>query len=127
MKPAIFESLSSPFPAETDPAVEVWLAEAGVRWRSGGGTYFVPGPQEHVTIGGPVAVSDAVDVRLEQGTPAAALTPLVPQVRADLNARRVDAVLAGPGPHHDEVVRWWTALLGPPRSAGGVELWPLTS
>lgn len=116
----------SPYPAETDPAVEVWLAEAGDRWRSGGGTYFVPGAGGRVTIGGPVAVSDAVDVRMEQGTPAAALAPLAPQVRADLAARHVDAVLVGPGPHHDEVVRWWTALLGPSRSAGGVELWPVT-
>ena len=117
----------SPYPSQTDPPVEVWLAEAGARWRSAGGAFVVPDAAGRVTLGGPVPVSDAVDVRIEQGTPAAALAPLVPQVRADLAARRVDAVLAGPGPHHDEVVRWWTALLGPPHSAGGVELWPVTS
>ena len=116
----------SPYPSEADPPVEVWLAEAGARWRSGGGTYFVPGPQGRVTIGGPVAPADAIDVRLEEGITAAALAPLRDVVRADLRARHVDAVLAGPGAHRDEVRRWWTALLGPPRSAGGVDLWAIS-
>ena len=115
----------SPYPSEADPPVEVWLAEAGDRWRSAGGTYFVPGRAGHVTIGGPVPVADAVDVRLEQGVAATALVPLRGQVVADLQDRHVRAVIAGPGPHRDQVVRWWTTLLGPSRPVGGVDLWTI--
>ncbi|GAC1312442.1 MAG: hypothetical protein NVSMB12_02450 [Acidimicrobiales bacterium] len=116
----------SPYPSQANPAIEVWLAEAGARWRSGGGAYVVPDGGRRVTIGGPVAVADAVDIRLAEGVPAAALAPLRAQVRADLGVRHVDAVIVGPGTHRDEVIRWWTDLLGPPRSTGGVELWPIS-
>jgi len=112
----------SPYASERDPEVEVWLAVAGDRWRTAGGTYFVPAPSGRVTIGGAARPADVIDAAMEAGhLTAAAARAHAQAVAASLVG--VAAVLAGPGPHADQVVAWWTALLGPPRTVGGVEVW----
>ncbi|HEY2429038.1 MAG TPA: hypothetical protein VGI06_08920, partial [Acidimicrobiales bacterium] len=116
----------SPYPSERDPEVEVWLSVAGDRWRTSGGTYFVPGPRGRVTIGGHARPDDVVDAALEAGLlTAAAARAAAGAVRASLAG--ISAVVAGPGPHADEVVAYWTALLGPPHPVGGVDVWPVPS
>jgi len=114
----------SPYPSVTDPEVEVWLAEAGDRWLSAGGTYFVPDARGRVTIGGPPEVAAVVDSDLEAGSrTASSLAPLEGVVTTELRRDRVAAVLVGPGPHRDQVVGWWTGLLGPPAQVGGLQIW----
>ena len=113
----------SPYPSEADPEVEVWLAAAGARWKSAGGTYFVPRPDGRVTIGGAVPLSAVIDSRIEQGSNAASLVPLREATIQELRRDHVDAVLAGPGPHRDEVTAWWSSVLGPPADTGNVSVW----
>jgi len=104
----------------------MWLAVAGARWASAGGTYFVPDRQGRVTIGGPAPASAVVDTRLESGEGPDVLAPLAPTVRAELAASGARAVLVGPMAHAEQVVAWWTATLGrPPRLIGGVDVWNL--
>ena len=115
----------APYPGEAHPEVEMWLAVAGDRWRSAGGTYFVPTPSGTVTIGGPVPASGAVEVRLERGESAASLEPLRAPVLMQLLTDQVGAVVVGPVPHRDQVLTWWSGLLGRPRQVGGVAVWIL--
>lgn len=113
----------SPYPAEADPEVEIWLAIAGDRWKSAGGTYFVPGADGRVTIGGPVPLSGVINGRIGEGSDPASLAPLRERVTQELRRDRVVAVLAGPGPHRDEVIAWWSGSLGAPDDIGGVRVW----
>jgi hypothetical protein len=116
----------SPYPSVHDPQVEVWLAVAGDRWRTAGGTYFVPAAGGRVTIGGPARAADVLDAALESGQrTVASLAPVARALRASLLAEGVGAVVVGPGPNQARVLGWWELVLGPPRAVGGVHVWLL--
>lgn len=110
--------LVGPYPAVTQPQVEMWLAAAGDRWRSQGGAYFVPGPDGRVTIGGRAPLTAVIETRIERGGRAAPAE--APMVLAQLAEDRVDAVVIGPMANRAQVLAFWSGLLGPPRVVGGV-------
>jgi hypothetical protein len=117
----------SPYPSQSEPQIEVWLAAAGDRWRTSGGTYLVPGRQGRVTLGGTATAADVVDATIANG----AATPVELEgdrtiVRAELARDRVAAVLVGPGPRQALVADWWRALLGAPAVVGDVDVWRLS-
>jgi hypothetical protein len=107
-----------PYPAVSKPQAQMWLAVAGARWRSAGGAYFVPDAAGKVTIGGTAPASAVVETGLEAGIvpPRSERPTVVLQLIRD----RVEAVVIGPVSHRDVVLRWWSQLLGPPRTEGGV-------
>jgi hypothetical protein len=76
-----------------------------------------------VTIGGRARAADVVDAAIEGGRPAGSFRGEGPAVVAAMRREGVAAVLAGPGPHEDQVVLWWTSVLGRPRTVGGVDVW----
>jgi hypothetical protein len=114
----------SPYPSSSDPEVEVWLAVAGDRWRSSGGTYFVPGRGGRVTVGGPALEADVIDALIGGGARTlTSLTTLRPAVLASIRADGIGAVIVGPSPRWWVVAAWWTSVLGRGRVVGGVEVW----
>ena len=113
----------SPYPSERDPQIEVWLAAAGARWSSAGGTYFVPDEAGKVTIGGPARPADVIDAAIEAGRPAASFPGVGPAILASLRQEGVSAVLVGPGPGEGQVLAWWRSVLGSGRAVGGIEVW----
>ena len=109
-----------PYPGVAHPEVEMWLAVAGARWRSAGGSYFVPDATGHITIGGPAPLPDVIEASLEQGLPAAVFEPQRQELLGVLAHDHFAAVLIGRVPHREVALKWWTGLLGPPREIDGV-------
>ena len=101
----------------------MWLAAAGARWRSAGGSYFVPDPTGHITIGGPAPLPEVIEASLEQGLPPAVFEPQRQELLDVLAHDRFSAVLIGAVPHRDASLRWWTSLLGPPKEIDGIAVY----
>jgi hypothetical protein len=109
-----------------DDLPQVWQAVSGMAFKTQLGMLYAPGP------GGQQAGAemDALGTELhnvgELGAPApAALAPSVRETYlGDMRAHDVTAVLVGPSPGQDQVVRLMIELLGRPgTSTGGVVVW----
>ena len=104
-------------------AVQLWQAEAGLRFRMSGGYMLVPDAHGHASfavIPGPTA---ATAIQIEDGLRTSG--PLdVRRVRADLSARRVSTVIVGPMAHQDDVLQLFRDALGAqPVFTNGVAVW----
>ena len=105
------------------PWVQLWQAEAGMRFRMEGGYLLVPGPHGHASFSGPLGPAaetvTAIEVGVASASPAAAAS-----VTMDLRDQRVSTVIVGPMAHRDEVVTLFSqALHSEPIETEGVDVW----
>jgi len=103
------------------PWVQLWQAEAGMRFRMEGGYLLVPDAHGHASFSSPLSPAATTVTAIELGA-----TPPFPDaaVASDLRARRVSTVIVGPMAHREQVVALFTRLLGAaPAQTGGVDVW----
>jgi hypothetical protein len=105
------------------PWVQLWQAEAGLRFRMEGGYLLVPDAHGRASFSGPLSPAAAVVTAIETGAqPLTAVS--VQTVAADLRALEVSTVIVGPMAHRDEVVELFRRTLrADPRPTGGVDVW----
>jgi hypothetical protein len=105
------------------PWVQLWQAEAGMRFRMEGGYLLVPGPHGRASFSGPLSPAAATVTAIETGAqPLTAAS--VQTVASDLRALEVSTVIVGPMAHRDDVVELFRRVLrADPRPTGGVDVW----
>ena len=120
--PAGSVALVAPFAYDWRLAVPMlWQSEAGMRFRMPEGFAWIPGPSyvPHRSALGD-AMAGIAKSRLEPAmTPEAQLA-----YAGDLRAWQVETVIVGPMGNQDQMVRFFSDLLGrPPTAEGGVYVW----
>jgi hypothetical protein len=112
--------LVAPYADHLSSVAMLWQASSGYRFRMPEGEAFVPGP----SLGPPPSHLRTTFEALEGGVPVPASATDRATTLGELAALDVDTVVAGPGPGHDRIVAYLTAVLGrPPVPTGGVDVW----
>ena len=120
--PAGSIALVAPFAYDWRLAVPMlWQSEAGMRFRMPEGFAWIPGPSY---VPHRSALGDAMAGIAKSGLEPA----MTPEARlaytGDLRAWQVQTVIVGPMGNRDQMVRFFSDLLGrPPTAEGGVYLW----
>src|SRR2546423_2875183 len=115
-------ALVAPFAYDWRLAVPMlWQSESGMRFRMPEGFAWIPGPSyvpHHSSLGDAMAA-------IAKGESAPAMTSEARQGYVhDLHGWQVQTVIVGPMGNQDQMVRFFSALLGrPPREEGGVYVW----
>ena len=121
-------ALVAPFSHDGPTAASMlWQAEAGMRFRMPEG-YFIGVRPNGVRADGPrPSATAAAMIAIQKGHDLPRLTPeLRTRLLDELAGWQVEAVLVGPMPHREGMVRFVSSLLnGPPRQMGGVLIWRL--
>ncbi len=121
--PAGSLAMVAPVARPDRPWVQLWQAEAGMRFRMEGGYLLVPDAHGRASFSGPLGPTATTVTAIEDGatpTPSAADTT----VATDLRVRRVSTVIVGPMAHRDEVVALFSQVLhGDPSQTDGVFVW----
>lgn len=104
----------------------LWQEVAAYRFAMPSGYAIVPGPDGRARLVAPG--QDVAAELVRTWFTGQGLDPTDPSVRAStlqtLRGWHLSAIVLGPMPHRDVVVRFFATLLGrPPISTGGVELW----
>jgi len=127
--PALVEQLPSgsvvlvaPFAYDWRLAVPMlWQSESGMRYRMPEGFAWIPGPSyvpHHSALG------DAMAGMAKSGSEVAMTAEARLAYARDLHAWQVQTVIVGPMGNQDQVVRFFSDLLGrPPTAEGGVYVW----
>jgi hypothetical protein len=112
--------LVTPFSSKQSTDAMYWQAVAGYRFRMPEGDAFTPGPYlgPH-----PTYIETALD-QIDQGVDVAPTQDARARAMGDLASLGVDAIVAGPSPGKDGIVRFLTAVVGAaPVEVGGVDVW----
>src|SRR5438445_8458382 len=120
--PAGSVALVAPFAYDWRLAVPMlWQSEAGMRFRMPEGFAWIPGPSY---VPHRSALGDAMAGIAKSGSDPV-MTPEAQLAYArDLRAWQVQTVIVGPMARQDQMVRFFTDLLGrPPSQEGGVFVW----
>ncbi|HVC39266.1 MAG TPA: hypothetical protein VNH20_04740 [Candidatus Dormibacteraeota bacterium] len=105
----------------------VWQAEAGFRFRIPWGNIIQASGQGSVQLTVNSALGGAL-IALEEGGRAGASTQALIQMRDELRAWQVTAVVVGPTTGRSQIVHLLEEVLGSaPRQVGGTQLWTLPS
>ncbi len=115
-------ALVAPFAYDWRLAVPMlWQSESGMRFRMPEGFAWIPGPSY---VPHRSSLGDAM-AAVAKGGPAPAMTSAAERDYAhDLQAWQVKTVIVGPMANQDQMVSFFSALLGhPPTEEGGVDLW----
>ena len=99
----------------------LWQAESGMRFRMPEGFVWIPGPS-HTPL--PSPLGDAM-AKIATGKGPVPVSDATRQdLRNDLDRWRVSSVLVGPMAHRDQMIGFFSDLIGrPPVENGGVYLW----
>jgi hypothetical protein len=119
-------ALVAPFPdrSVTDPML--WHATGGLRFKMVGGYFLGPDKQGRAQYGPKRSTTRWALQRLAAGSATADSLDrrFCPAVREELEAWHVRTVLVGPNRHSDDMVEFFTLLLGrPPQEVGGMQIW----
>lgn len=119
-------ALVAPFPDRfaTDPML--WHAIGGLRFKMVGGYFLGPDQQGRAHYGPTQSTTRWALQRLAAGTATAGSLErkACPAIREELEAWHVRTVLVGPNRHSDDMVEFFTLLLGrPPQEVGGMWIW----
>lgn len=112
--------LVTPFSSKQSTDAMYWQAVAGYRFRMPEGDAFTPGPYlgPH-----PTYIETTLD-QIDQGVDVAATPDARARALGDLASLGVQAIVAGPSPGKDGIVRFLTAVVGAaPVQVGGVDVW----
>jgi hypothetical protein len=114
-------ALIAPFADAHSAKAMYWQAASDFRFRMPEGDAFTPGPY----LGPSPSYLGRVLTGLDQGGRQPDVTPEERRVAmAELRERQVRAVVVGPCPGRDQIVTFFTGLLGrPPQQSGGVDVW----
>lgn len=106
----------------------LWQAEADMRFRMPQGYFFAPDENGKPRYGAPFSVLSVKMYDIQAGRPAPLVTPeLRMSLVQDLAVRQVQTVIVGPMPHQEEMVRFFSLLLGePPEQFDDVFVWQRT-
>jgi hypothetical protein len=105
------------------PWVQLWQAEAGMRFRMEGGYLLVPDAHGHASFSGPLGPTADTVTAIEVGATSVS-SEAAGSVASDLRGQRVSTVIVGPMAHRDEVVALFSqALRSEPMQTGGVAVW----
>ena len=115
--------MAAPVARPERPWVQLWQAEAGMRFRMEGGYLLVPDGRGHASFSGPLGPTATTVTAIEAGV-ATVSSRASASVAADLGARRVSTVIVGPMAHRDEVLALFSMTLhAEPIQTGGVSVW----
>ena len=112
-----------PFAALGSAEAMYWQATAGMWFRMPEGYAFVPSPYP---LSPPPSATELALARIamDPGTAGALDPALIRDIRLDLQRWKVQAVVVGPMPRHDEVVSLMRVVLErPPLAEDGVDVW----
>lgn len=115
-------ALVAPFAYDWRLAVPMlWQSESGMRFRMPEGFAWIPGPS-YVPHRSPLGDAMAA---IAKGGPAPAMTAAAERDYArDLQAWQVKTVIVGPMANQEQMVSFFSALVGyPPTEEGGVAVW----
>ena len=112
--------LAAPWPSQATPDASNWQRVAGMRFRLLGGYYVGPDAP------GDDRLRTAI-TRITDGRPPPALDQTTAHATlGQLTNQHVAAIVVGPSAHRNDLVTYFTALLGsPPASLEGVDVWLL--
>jgi hypothetical protein len=121
--PAGSLAMVAPVARPERPWVQLWQAEAGMRFRMEGGYLLVPNAHGHASFSAPLGPTGATVTAIEVGV-ASVSSAAAASVTEDLRDQRVSTVIVGPMAHRDEVVALFgQALHSGPIETGGVAVW----
>ena len=121
--PAGSLAMVAPVARPERPWVQLWQAEAGMRFRMEGGYLLVPDAHGHASFSGPLGPTADAVTAIEVGA-TSETPPAAGSVASDLRRQRVSTVIVGPMAHRDEVVALFRqALRSQPIQMGGVAVW----
>jgi len=120
--PAGSVALVAPFAYDWRLAVPMlWQSEAGMRFRMPEGFAWIPGPSY---VPHRSSLGDAMAGIAKSGSEAAMTSEARLAYARDLRAWQVETVIVGPMANQDQMVRFFSDLLGrPPTEEGGVFVW----
>lgn len=103
----------------------LWQIQSGMHFRILGGYFVGPNGACSMALGSPSSPLSSVVGAISDGKRAPALDPALRQaIVADLSHRRVSAVVVGPMPKQDVMLKVFTNLYGyAPHQDGGVYVW----
>ena len=104
----------------------LWQQASGMRFRMPAGGLNVPDVNGLPTGGRPPqSVTQTAMLTIQEGHSAPELTPqLRASIQADLNRWRIQTVIVGPMYNQQEMIRFFSSLLGrEPEAEGGVYVW----
>ena len=118
-------ALVLPYARLANSSAMVWQAAADMRFRMPEAYALLPGP----SFSSPPTATGSLMRMIELGEEPPALTDdLRHQVRADLAAWKVEAIIVGPMPYRERMIAFFTWLTGAtPSQDGGVSIWRLAT
>jgi len=118
-------ALVLPYARLANSSAMVWQAAADMRFRMPEAYALLPGP----SFSSPPTATGSLMRMIELGEEPPALTDdLRHQVRADLAAWKVEAIIVGPMPYRERMIAFFTWLTGAtPGQDGGVSIWRLAT
>ncbi|MBO0727939.1 MAG: hypothetical protein J2P57_01695 [Acidimicrobiaceae bacterium] len=114
-------ALIVPFSNQDSSTAMYWQAASGFRFRMPEGEAYVPGP----SLSPPASAVQTYLVELETGGyPKQPPPGEREQVWINFRQWEVDTIVVGPTPHEEQVVAFFTRVVGrPPERSGGVWVW----